>query len=86
MSANTVSIFCLKAIIFLLSFFQKYLLVPAEKTSHLTLISVGSKTHNLPSNMIKAQIFMSKAHVPTEHNNAFRKEQTSKGLPTISLF
>lgn len=61
-------------------FFQATLLVPVEKT-HLTLLSVDSKAHSLPSNVTEAQIFTSQAHVPTEHNNAFKKRTSFKSPP-----
>lgn len=62
---------------------QENLLVP-EKTSHLTHPSLDSEINSLPSNVIKAQIFETKAHVPTEHNLAFK--EVSKVLPTNPLF
>lgn len=54
--------FLLKSGIFPFSF-KKISLVPAEKISHLTSLSVDSEIHSLPSNVIKAQTFETKAHV-----------------------
>ena len=54
---------------------------------HILHYFVGSKIHSPPGKVIKAHIFMTKAHVPTEHNNAFKKnKQVSKVLPTSPLF
>ena len=54
---------------------------------HILHYFVGSKIHSLPGNVLKAHIFMTEAHVPTEHNNAFKKnKQASKVLPTSPLF
>lgn len=85
MSTDTVLLFCLRVTF---SFFRENLLAPAGKTPLLPFLSPGGKMHSppTPGSVMKARMFMSQAHVPTEHNDAFKKEQVSKVLPTIPLF